>query len=637
MRDIILTCISIATIVDLVLLAVLIRDRTAVLRAVFTHLIAGTLLWNISIFWLVLVRDTTYVPLVYFAALYFIMSRYIFIANFTSDVPAREERILVVITCLFGILAFVPGALFSDPVITADGYVLKKNGWFTLPFALFTLYMTLRPLQQLTRYCLHHRTQQVIVLTFGMSLYAIVTISSNLILPVFFDVTFFNTIGPAFSTVFTLIVLYAMSRYQFLHIKLLIQRGIIFAALYGFALTLYSIIASTLVFVTRNTFHSSELVVALTILVAALFVPSLELLLRRITDRFLLQQTYSYDTASRTLATLFAQNVTTRTILGATLAYMKATLRVVSMRYHKGAILPDDVLVKNSVFPVHASTGIIGYILVGQKKSHDPLTHTDREILEFYVIILGIALEKARLFEHLGDEVTARTNEIARIHEEARANLAMLAHDLKTPLTVLLGTHELISSSPEISRERFDALALPLRNITRTINEIVRFESHTPVPKTELNLSRLVEGAAEHMSVLCDMEDITFTSSVAQGVFLRGEERSLELMISNVLSNAIRYRSAETPTISLTLTEESRGATLVIADNGIGIPADALPKLFVSGYRARNALSRDGSGTGLATAQKIARHHEAAISVESTEGVGTTVTIRFQTSAQRLP
>src|SRR3989344_1191301 len=606
MRDIILTCISIATIVDLVLLAVLIRDRTAVLRAVFTHLIAGTLLWNISIFWLVLVRDTTYVPLVYFAALYFIMSRYIFIANFTSDVPAREERILVVITCLFGILAFVPGALFSDPVITADGYVLKKNGWFTLPFALFTLYMTLRPLQQLTRYCLHHRTQQVIVLTFGMSLYAIVTISSNLILPVFFDVTFFNTIGPAFSTVFTLIVLYAMSRYQFLHIKLLIQRGIIFAALYGFALTLYSIIASTLVFVTRNTFHSSELVVALTILVAALFVPSLELLLRRITDRFLLQQTYSYDTASRTLATLFAQNVTTRTILGATLAYMKATLRVVSMRYHKGAILPDDVLVKNSVFPVHASTGIIGYILVGQKKSHDPLTHTDREILEFYVIILGIALEKARLFEHLGDEVTARTN-------------------------------ELISSSPEISRERFDALALPLRNITRTINEIVRFESHTPVPKTELNLSRLVEGAAEHMSVLCDMEDITFTSSVAQGVFLRGEERSLELMISNVLSNAIRYRSAETPTISLTLTEESRGATLVIADNGIGIPADALPKLFVSGYRARNALSRDGSGTGLATAQKIARHHEAAISVESTEGVGTTVTIRFQTSAQRLP
>src|SRR3989338_5056271 len=170
MRDIILTCISIATIVVLVLLAVLIRDRTAVLRAVFTHLVAGTLLWNISIFWLVLVQNTVYVPFVYFAALYFIMSRYIFIANYTGTVEQPEERILVVITCALGVLAFVPGALFHEPFITLDGYVLIKNGWFTLPFALFMLFMTLRPLQKLVQHYLRHRTHQVKILTVGMSL-----------------------------------------------------------------------------------------------------------------------------------------------------------------------------------------------------------------------------------------------------------------------------------------------------------------------------------------------------------------------------------------------------------------------------------------------------------------------------------
>jgi len=286
---------------------------------------------------------------------------------------------------------------------------------------------------------------------------------------------------------------------------------------------------------------------------------------------------------------------------------------------------------------VHASTGCIGYLLVGQKLSHDPLTHTDRDILEFYTTILGVALEKARLFEHLGDEIEARTREIASLHESARANLALLAHDLKTPLTVLLGTHELLSASSEISHERFNSLALPLRNITRTVNEIVNFETHAPLPHVELNLSNLVDELAEQMSVLCDMDQISFTSTIAPNILIRGDHRSLELMVNNVLSNAIRYRRETSPTISLTLVPHGKETHLCISDNGIGIPKTDIEHLFTSGFRAQNALLRDGSGTGLVTTQKIANDHHATIHIESTEHVGTAVTIKFQTLVVHLP
>ncbi|OGG61297.1 hypothetical protein A3C87_03780 [Candidatus Kaiserbacteria bacterium RIFCSPHIGHO2_02_FULL_49_34] len=634
MQNLILLSIGLAIVIDFVLLAVLFRERADALVKVFRHLILGALFWNTCTLLFILTESPLLPPFAYISALYFFVARHLFIVKYTHNETPRELRILIGSALILAILAFVPHALFVNPHVSPEGYINVQNGWFTIHFAIYLIYMTFRPLQLLFHYRRNtHHSHELNILTFGMSLYALITISTNFILPVFFDIAFLNTIGPAFSSVFSLIIFYAMGRYQFLHVKLIIQRGIIFSVLFGCVVALYSAITAIFVFLTRNAVHANDFTIALTILIAALLVPPLEQKLRHLTDRVLLQQTYRYGDVTRALAHLFAQHFTTRAILRHTLAYMKATLRLRHIRYHKGMEIPEALRMHNSAWAVSTGAGCIGYVLVGQKRSHDPLTNTDQDILEFYTTILGVALEKARLFEHLEDEVAARTKEIEQIHTEEHSRLAILAHDLKTPLTVLLGTHELVSKAPEITREQFEKLGMPLQAMKRTINEIVRFEHHTEAEYVMVPFSHLLHDIAEQMGVLCDMEKIHFTHAITPNIFLTGDSRSLELMINNILSNAIRYRTKHAPTLSLSLTQEKNTIEVTVSDNGIGIPAVELPRIFMCGYRTENARRLDGTGTGLTMVKKIAEAHGATVHVESTEHIGTTVSIKFQTPA----
>ena len=91
---------------------------------------------------------------------------------------------------------------------------------------------------------------------------------------------------------------------------------------------------------------------------------------------------------------------------------------------------------------------------------------------------------------------------------------------------------------------------------------------------------------------------------------------------------------AEGGSITLSAARQNGWATLVVADNGAGIPSDALPHVFERFYRADKARSRysGGSGLGLSIVKAICTAHSGDIDIASTEGVGTTVTIRLRPS-----
>jgi signal transduction histidine kinase len=101
-------------------------------------------------------------------------------------------------------------------------------------------------------------------------------------------------------------------------------------------------------------------------------------------------------------------------------------------------------------------------------------------------------------------------------------------------------------------------------------------------------------------------------------------------VVTNLLGNAITYNRPG-GSIEVTLSEEDGAAVLRVADTGIGIAAENLPHLFERFYRVDPARSRaaGGSGLGLAICKSIVEGHGGTIDVESTAGVGTTVTVRL--------
>jgi signal transduction histidine kinase len=102
----------------------------------------------------------------------------------------------------------------------------------------------------------------------------------------------------------------------------------------------------------------------------------------------------------------------------------------------------------------------------------------------------------------------------------------------------------------------------------------------------------------------------------------------LARIVDNLLSNAIKYSPGRSE-ITLEVTQDDDSAVLRVRDNGIGIPAHDLDRVFSRFYRAGNVGAVDGTGLGLAGARQIAEQHGGSLSLASEEGVGTTVTLRL--------
>ena len=148
--------------------------------------------------------------------------------------------------------------------------------------------------------------------------------------------------------------------------------------------------------------------------------------------------------------------------------------------------------------------------------------------------------------------------------------------------------------------------------------------------KVPLDLGHLATSTAEQMLLLAEEKSITVRCDVQPGVEVEGDPTRLKQVVVNLLDNAIRY-TGEGGSIAVTAVKQNGWATLVVADNGAGIPPEALPHVFERFYRADKARSRysGGSGLGLSIVNAICAAHRGEVEIASTEGVGTTVTIRL--------
>jgi signal transduction histidine kinase len=153
-----------------------------------------------------------------------------------------------------------------------------------------------------------------------------------------------------------------------------------------------------------------------------------------------------------------------------------------------------------------------------------------------------------------------------------------------------------------------------------------------PLRLQPADLRRLVAGAVEDRE-RADEQHIFRIEDTGGEVAGRWDSMRLERVMDNLLSNACKYSPEGTEVLVTLAREEAPGtawATLRVKDHGIGIPAADLPHIFERFHRAGNVRGRiEGTGVGLFGARHIVEQHQGTLSVESHEGLGTTVTIRL--------
>ena len=254
-----------------------------------------------------------------------------------------------------------------------------------------------------------------------------------------------------------------------------------------------------------------------------------------------------------------------------------------------------------------------------------------------------------KLHEHTRqlEEANERLKELDRIKA---GFTAMLVHDLRSPLSVVQVTLQMLESDSLVAQSEYQTLIREslascndLFELTSDLMEIFRSESTTMVLSlTRMSLQKLVEEACRQATVLAKKKDITIDLSLpGEPALIRADSYKLQRALTNLLSNAVKF-TPRGGTIGLHVTIlESSGSVDVspdvlieVIDSGDGIPPHDLPFIFDPYYQANTQNSGMGSGLGLAIVKRIVAAHSGEVSVKSKLGQGSRFSMRLPLGLQ---
>ncbi len=211
------------------------------------------------------------------------------------------------------------------------------------------------------------------------------------------------------------------------------------------------------------------------------------------------------------------------------------------------------------------------------------------------------------------------------------------SHELRTPLTVLKGTLEVLIRKSRTQAEYEDKIKYSITEVNRLNNLVdqllllARFENQKQSLKIEkVYLNALILDILTLYSGKINTKKITINHSFSKDYFIESDNYLVSIIISNIISNAIKY-SEEQGEISIILSKKERKTICTISDNGIGIAAEDLDKIFNPFYRSSptNHPEIKGSGLGLSIVKKIAQLLHTKFEIKSKINHGTVVILSF--------
>lgn len=243
-----------------------------------------------------------------------------------------------------------------------------------------------------------------------------------------------------------------------------------------------------------------------------------------------------------------------------------------------------------------------------------------------YINLPPEMVEVEKKLNHFKTEAI-KNERLARENEQKKDELIVyLAHDIKTPLTSMIGYLSLLSEikdMPQEQRNRYIDIALDksyrLEDLINELFDVARFNSEKIVlEKEEINLNLMLEQIADDFySTLKEMnKKINFTSD--EKTILYADPDKLSRVFNNLIKNAVNY-SKENTDIDISILNKENQATVKITNKGKQIPKEKLDKIFEKFYRLDSSRTSKtgGSGLGLAIAKEIVELHGGRIYAES--------------------
>ncbi|MGD9047707.1 MAG: GAF domain-containing sensor histidine kinase [Anaerolineae bacterium] len=257
----------------------------------------------------------------------------------------------------------------------------------------------------------------------------------------------------------------------------------------------------------------------------------------------------------------------------------------------------------------------------------DQFVGSDAEFLSALASSGATAIDNARVYEALAEADRAKSDFVRMVTHEFRSPLSAVQSMLRLlELGVVGPLTEKQQDLVERSQRRISVLLSMVGDLLELAAgkmEMLRSE------KELVNLSDIIAKTTELLQTRAEEKGIAYKVEMAEEpLVLAGFEDGLERVIMNLVSNAVKY-TPEGGSVKVKVWREVEQIRLAVSDTGIGIPEEAMPRIFTEFYRAKNAkaMEVEGTGLGLVIAKDVIDQHGGQISVESTVGKGTTVNV----------
>jgi two-component system, NtrC family, sensor histidine kinase PilS len=259
--------------------------------------------------------------------------------------------------------------------------------------------------------------------------------------------------------------------------------------------------------------------------------------------------------------------------------------------------------------------------------------------IQTYSFTLGVSvsnIEKIYSFDKLFVFIITDLTEKRAIEEELRRkeHLALIgemsagiAHEIRNPLASISGSVQFLSKELQFESDEYknlmDIIVKESNRLSNSIEDFLEFTRVTPLEKSEMDISVLIDEILELVSI--HNKEVTLIRKYAPGFIIQADVRKIKQILWNLINNSVKAVNAK-GTIEINVYRKEEDIYLSIADNGVGIERNELPRIFTPFY----SKFTSGIGLGMALVKRIIDEHNFEISIDSQKDIGTEVIICFK-------
>lgn len=660
------------------------RNPRHIINRAFLIFVCGIVVWSGSMMLLAFDPQRWLAAAAFFGAEALVLGFVLLAEVFPDRKTARPIVLIYLIPWYAIVLATALGLVIRGATFDRAGYLRPVYGplfrTYAIVIGLYIAWSVARLIGKYKTLSGVYRVQMRYFAT-GAGLFLGLAFVTNVLLPAA-GVFEFNLVGPLFSIIFIGNTAYAIVRHQFMDVRVVLQRGL----LYLLATGMIAVAFFSFNLVIGQFLDFDELGGALAAAIGAFGFMRLKRFFEQISDPFFFRREYHYSDATRELGPLLHATIDLDQLVSSLGAFLSRTIKPSSAVFvlfaeaggasrllpsnpdlskndinrlaclkepiflQERNILPDDSSMDNllrqngihAAIPFYGKNGVMAVMLLGGKKSGDIFRTQDIDLLSVIAHQGGMALENARLYEkerlhakELERRVSERTCKIKAMQEAQARFLTDVSHELQTPMAVLRGNMEVLEHEHQGGGRKtaLSIMGVTIDGMSKMVSELLAVArlnfAKDKLFKTRLRSDLLLEDVFNDCVVLAENKKVAFSYS-SDPFYVAGDKDKLKEVLLNLISNALKH-TPRGGSIALSGYEAGESVGFVVADSGVGIAPERIRHIFERFYYIEGD-EISGNGLGLNICKKIIEAHEGSIRVESELGKGS----RFIISLPRI-